>query len=242
MSATDQASLYVPLHPWQTRLLKLLPGDSQDPLRCELHVAAIIIDEGLGVEAQAEAVEYEALSYSWGRPERTALVDCNGMDLLIPPTAAEGLRQLRKESNPRWLWCDAICINQNDITEKAAQVKQMLRIFIKARTVVAWLGREIVGTLKLAEHLRGLEDKHKLEIARMAANMHDPEMDETISELLSRPWFARTWVSSKAFHQIKRNIPSTCGHSSKLDLQISLGPRSSYKRCRLSQFGAPCHL
>ncbi|CAN9288346.1 unnamed protein product [Alternaria alternata] len=40
----------------------------------------------------------------------------------------------------RYLWVDAICINQNDSAEKAFQVRNMLIIYEKAIRVIAWLG------------------------------------------------------------------------------------------------------
>ena len=40
----------------------------------------------------------------------------------------------------KWIWVDAICINQTDIEERASQVTQMGQIYTKARSVVTWLG------------------------------------------------------------------------------------------------------
>lgn len=41
-----------------------------------------------------------------------------------------------------YFWIDAICINQNSIPERSAQVKIMGDIYAKARTVLVWLGPE----------------------------------------------------------------------------------------------------
>ena len=43
-------------------------------------------------------------------------------------------------SNDRILWIDAICINQSDIQERNAQVRQMLDIYKSATRMVVWLG------------------------------------------------------------------------------------------------------
>ena len=94
MSA-DRQLLYQPLKSWQTRLIKLLPGSHDDPLRCELHVAAVTVEKGLGVAGESNAIPYEALSYSWGRPELTASVECNGVPVPVPSSMLDGLRQLR---------------------------------------------------------------------------------------------------------------------------------------------------
>jgi hypothetical protein len=39
------------------------------------------------------------------------------------------------------LWVDALCINQEDTTERNHQVMQMGAIYEKAKRVVVWLGR-----------------------------------------------------------------------------------------------------
>ncbi|KAI1281147.1 heterokaryon incompatibility protein-domain-containing protein [Xylaria sp. FL0933] len=40
------------------------------------------------------------------------------------------------------VWIDAICINQNDLSERAQQVKMMRQIYQTASTVKIWLGKE----------------------------------------------------------------------------------------------------
>lgn len=40
------------------------------------------------------------------------------------------------------LWVDALCINQKDLEERSAQVRQMADIYGKAWRVVVWLGRQ----------------------------------------------------------------------------------------------------
>lgn len=138
--------LYKPLKSWETRLIRLLPANNMDaPLRCELHHAALVIEPGVGVAIQRDPVQYTALSYSWGRPELSAPIVCNDFQIGIPPPVASALREIRYKDQPRWLWCDAVCIHQRDLEEKAAQVKQMLLIFSKAERVVAWLGDAVPG-------------------------------------------------------------------------------------------------
>ncbi|KAK3987709.1 heterokaryon incompatibility, partial [Cladorrhinum sp. PSN332] len=41
----------------------------------------------------------------------------------------------------RLLWIDAICINQNDLEEKARQVQSMVKVHASAARVVIWLGK-----------------------------------------------------------------------------------------------------
>lgn len=50
------------------------------------------------------------------------------------------LRHLRYEESPRYLWIDALCINQANNAEKSKQVATMGTIFRNADRVTAWLG------------------------------------------------------------------------------------------------------
>ena len=46
-------------------------------------------------------------------------------------------------------WIDTICINQDDIPERNAQVSIMSTIYMKADEVIAWLGEEDGDSLLL---------------------------------------------------------------------------------------------
>ncbi|KAK3711180.1 hypothetical protein LTR37_009773 [Vermiconidia calcicola] len=50
------------------------------------------------------------------------------------------LKRLRGHLLSRTLWIDAICINQDDGSEKSSQVQMMGRIYKSATTVLVWLG------------------------------------------------------------------------------------------------------
>jgi hypothetical protein len=47
----------------------------------------------------------------------------------------EALRYLRKEDEARILWVDAVCINQQDLGERSAQVNKMGGIYRNAAQV-----------------------------------------------------------------------------------------------------------
>ncbi|RMJ19123.1 hypothetical protein CDV36_001172 [Fusarium kuroshium] len=47
---------------------------------------------------------------------------------------------MRNANTPRTIWVDAICINQDDISERNNQVQQMNDIYSKAEVVNVWLG------------------------------------------------------------------------------------------------------
>jgi hypothetical protein len=137
---TASSNIYTPLRQWQTRIIALRPGDTCDPLVSDLSVVDLIAAEGLGFHDSDTIIQYEAVSYSWGREKFDEILTCNGNELQISSHLASGLRQLRQTSSTRYLWVDAVCINQFDELEKSRQVRNMLKIFEKAITVIAWLG------------------------------------------------------------------------------------------------------
>ncbi|KAF2719329.1 HET-domain-containing protein, partial [Polychaeton citri CBS 116435] len=139
--------LYSPLLPWQTRVLRLYPdrGDRDGDRSCEPLVADLIIvnllsTEGVTVNGTTQVIGYEALSYTWGSPHLTNRMFCNGVAIAITRNLASALHKLRSPTSTRYVWADAICINQHDRQERADQVAKMLHIYQKASSVTAWLG------------------------------------------------------------------------------------------------------
>lgn len=81
---------------------------------------------------------YTACSYTCGANDHTDRLCLEGNTYLpITHTAAYILLRAPKS---RWLWMDAVCINQDDNDEKAHQLQEMWRIYSNARLVMVWLG------------------------------------------------------------------------------------------------------
>jgi hypothetical protein len=144
-----KSGLYTTLAPYQTRLLCLHGAnhDLESVLVCTLYVADILHPsfEGLGVRScntdESHLRKFEALSYVWGSQEDLKQITCNKVSLSVTKNLFEALMALRDGiDEDRYLWVDAICINQNDSAEKAFQVRNMLTIYEKAVRVIAWLG------------------------------------------------------------------------------------------------------
>ncbi|PVH78533.1 hypothetical protein DL98DRAFT_357436, partial [Cadophora sp. DSE1049] len=88
----------------------------------------------------ADKPDYEALSYAWGEPVLNHEIEFPEGNLPITQHLYSALQKLRPQHQSRRLWVDAICINQNDKTEKGHQVALMADIYRGASGVVAWLG------------------------------------------------------------------------------------------------------
>lgn len=210
--------LYQPLKPWQTRIVTILAGKSSDPLCCNLWIAELIDGRGVAVSGTSDVVTYNALSYSWGSCAPTDLITCNGATILANSSLASALVGLRKMREDIRIWCDGLCINQADTVEKAQQVRNMLRIFEKADSVIAWLGPSDRWTQSLFDVLNcpKVEDLDLIFQSNSSDREHNPECLKNIYDIIAaagehlrRPWFRRTWVRQEVFGT--SNLKLYCG-------------------------------
>ncbi|KAF2825729.1 hypothetical protein CC86DRAFT_34321 [Ophiobolus disseminans] len=184
---------------------------------------------------------YEAVSYTWGTDVKThrmlvhdedfANSHLHGQNLLtrmlryyqirdqanaaldVRSNVATMLRYLRYKWLPRYLWIDAICIDQNNMDEKSQQVNQMGDIYRKSGRTLIWLGSSktyprplsaleaatrsartdswrdsvdrIGDTKNLGEEPNEIQDEDE--------RIHWPQQAD-FREILNLPWFQRRWV------------------------------------------------
>ena len=114
----------------QIRLLALLPGEVGNEIRCK-EVKVYLKD----------SVAFEALSYTWGDPHNMHFITFEDRPFPVTENLYLALEQLRPKRLPRYLWIDAVCIDQLNDFEKSAQVQLMGDIFARASRVIAWLGK-----------------------------------------------------------------------------------------------------
>ncbi|KAH7034649.1 heterokaryon incompatibility protein-domain-containing protein [Microdochium trichocladiopsis] len=191
--------------PGSIRIIHLEPGRGDDTLSCTLETAAL-----------GDGVKYEALSYAWGDPSDRRTIKCHGRDLDITTSLFKALQQLRRASETRLLWADAVCINQQDMEEKSEQVGLMSQIYSQPQRVLIWLGDDMVGLEGVQESLeavlRMIPPVHydaesirecSLRFCRETARLtREGRSSETLSHhdwrpinaLLDRTWFSRKWI------------------------------------------------
>ncbi|WZH40679.1 heterokaryon incompatibility protein-domain-containing protein [Fusarium acuminatum] len=80
------------------------------------------------------------MSYTWGDDKATETILVNGGHFALRPNLFSALKSLRSLDSPRLIWIDAICINQQDESERNHQVWQMNNIYSRAAVVNVWLG------------------------------------------------------------------------------------------------------
>jgi hypothetical protein len=157
------------------RLLTLLPStEKYARLSGQLHTASL----------EPYPPTYEALSYVWDdyrwafpRSPDTFPLQIDGRDLSITRSLALALFQVRHRRQPRLLWVDAVCIDQENMDEKSHQVQQMYTIYSLAYRTLIWLGDD------------GL-DNSNTSIGRLLTS---DQPRSKIAAVFFRSWWDRVW-------------------------------------------------
>ncbi|KAH8763895.1 heterokaryon incompatibility protein-domain-containing protein [Hyaloscypha sp. PMI_1271] len=187
------------------RILELLPGEATENagggVRCRLHTERF---------ADAED-KYAAISYVWGDPNDRVPIICDGRIIEVTINLADALTHIRDRTESRFVWADAICINQEDDTEKGHQVKRMGKVYENAEEVLVWLGSDSEGIAEDCFNLiRDTNEylDHQLEIYGRPWDMptitkaspisFDKSRWNKVRTLTKMPWFTRLWVVQEA--------------------------------------------
>ncbi|KAF5019388.1 hypothetical protein F66182_8588, partial [Fusarium sp. NRRL 66182] len=121
------------------RLLHVEPGTFDDPIQGCFSLASLKDD------VEPERIGFDALSYCWGDPTEREEISVASSPFSIGRSAAQALRRLRRENETLVIWIDAVCINQDNLEERAQQVTLMSQIYSLASTVHIWLGEDNHG-------------------------------------------------------------------------------------------------
>jgi Heterokaryon incompatibility protein (HET) len=190
------------------RLLSIHPN--QDPPSGTLTVAAL-----------KDKPDFNALSYAWGHPGTTLDFSCSGYVLCVHENLADFLRLASRKYHHRPIWIDAICINQDDDSEKNHQIPLMGEIYSNASQVLVWLGTNseqgdeaftsipiIVDGLKYARFENNTtiypQQNPYLGIPSRASPVW-----LNVGQIFSRSWFNRLWVMQEVYQS--NNVILLCG-------------------------------
>ncbi|PKS06248.1 hypothetical protein jhhlp_006994 [Lomentospora prolificans] len=136
----------------QLRVIEILPADDpRSPIECRL----------LYVSLDHDALEYEALSYTWGDKANPETILLDGQHVPVTTNLYAALRALRQPTRPRQLWIDALCINQQDVRERSHEVFRMRLIYERATRVVIWLGEAAPDSALAIRELTRLSQQHE---------------------------------------------------------------------------------
>jgi Heterokaryon incompatibility protein (HET) len=106
----------------------------------------------------------------------------------------------------RVLWIDALCMDQNDITERNHQVAQMDKVYKHTRRVLVWLGPEAARDLRALPFIRNKQPQVTLRSAGSHTQFHNsaeaPIWQEVV-RLCQRPYWSRLWIIQEVFFAAK---------------------------------------
>ena len=132
MESQPAPYLYSPIAKDRFRLLVLRPSSFEEEIQRSLIIP----------QADLAELEYEVLSYVWGLSSKTVPINLDGFKVPITQNLEYALRYLRRQTQPRRIWVDAVYINQADLDEQSKQVSRTKNIYQQAFNVVMWLGEE----------------------------------------------------------------------------------------------------
>ncbi|KAK0701322.1 heterokaryon incompatibility protein-domain-containing protein, partial [Lasiosphaeris hirsuta] len=158
----------------------------------------------LEVHGDQRYPEYEATSYTWAGEEGDGSL-CWPIyvgpywDILLQTrNCLDMLTFLRPQwGGDRLVWVDAVCINQADINERAAQVAKMGLIYRQCRRVVVFLGRDVVDPSpgQCYPLRRGLEEFGTLATSpNSPSQLFNDDGKLNLRFLLKRRFFSRMWI------------------------------------------------
>jgi hypothetical protein len=198
MSTTYQ---YSDLSPGQIRLINI-SHDKEGNLNCCL--------EAVHIEATPPFI---AMSYCWAGqvPDRSVNVE-DGKHFLRITYNVEALLKLMLNWTPRHsIWIDAVCINQEDLSEKNKQVAMMSTIYTRAAHCVIWLGHgnltivtavhalpELVAEARAWASTNGASGPNDEEYAKMEVSDRIRTAWTGLELLMTLPWFRRVWIIQEA--------------------------------------------
>jgi hypothetical protein len=91
------------------------------------------------------------------------------------------------------IWIDALCINQNDLKEKASQVAKMRDIYSRSACILIWMG---AAKDRSDEFFDALSSKGKKEPSSMPYNSR--QFVRAASAFYMRDWWFRVWIIQEA--------------------------------------------
>ncbi len=129
----------------------------------------------------------------------------------------------RPEKHKGNFWIDAICINQDDNTEKTSEVLKMADIYRSAASVLVWLGEcdvysvQAIELISILAHLpldklNELDPHNMSKVDVVAAKLGDsftPEHWTSLGHFLKRSWFTRVWIIQEIV--LANKIEMLCG-------------------------------
>ncbi|KAH6711757.1 heterokaryon incompatibility protein-domain-containing protein [Leptodontidium sp. MPI-SDFR-AT-0119] len=128
---------YEPLNSTRKEITSLIlqPLTSGNGLQCTTSTISLL-----------ESSEFEALSYVSGDASIQETITFNDVPTQVTKNLYTAFKYLRHPDKPRYLWVDALCIDQKDIKEPNQQVSMMGDVYTSAKPVLVLLSEADQGS------------------------------------------------------------------------------------------------
>ena len=184
------------------------------------------------------APEYHAISYTWGEPEPLHTILLDDCPFHVRENCVTVLAQAHQHLGPdKYIWLDAVCIDQRNVDEKGPQVAMMGKVYATARSVLVSVGGEyddsdlLYDTVTVAQ---AVSEKHRESLDKFALYIStcyrsNPDEDtrnywrwvddlndekyrrlvSAYSSFASRPYWRRLWVIRET--SLTSRVDVACG-------------------------------
>ncbi|KAK2741129.1 hypothetical protein FQN57_005730 [Myotisia sp. PD_48] len=237
----------------EIRLLALKTNTSpSDPVVCRLITANLDDAPDFSYQNESPIHRFTPLSYCWGTASMTEQIIIDGHRFSVTPSLYGALLHFRKissnleedsflsqESDETYWWIDAICVNQNDLSERSSQVGLMTQLYQQGQVTHVWLGEESGDSARAMQIIRelgylptSLEEINSWEYIRKPGQTHRPDGPgrpmvklpteeppisakekhanyNALINLYQRPWFSRVWIRQEV--ALPKGVKFHCG-------------------------------
>ncbi|KAJ6019738.1 hypothetical protein N7499_003179 [Penicillium canescens] len=200
---------YKPIQHNQLRLLKFVSDG--------IHISAIL--EAFSVEEPLPP--FHSVSYTWAsngaslakswavQIEKQMLPVLDSLQSFIQTLASKDMLL-----DGKWWWIDSICINQDNLEERAQQVQLMQHIYVRAEQVIIWLGDESSDSNLAMDFIRFLDKtaQQRLSVDNLRTMLQTEQYYPqwtALTNLLARRWWSRIWTVQEFV--LPRSISFWCG-------------------------------
>jgi hypothetical protein len=154
------------------------------------------------------------LSYEWGLPRKDGpIISVDGCHVRVQPNLRDALMQIRLKEKDRYIWIDALSIDQKLTEERNLQVKMMGNIYEDAQNIIVWLGPakdDSNDAMDMFAEPNVLEQSFDgFEAAQLAA----------ILALCERSYWRRVWVQQEVY--LAQRFEVHCGSKCISDTNFS---------------------
>ncbi|KAI1325107.1 heterokaryon incompatibility protein-domain-containing protein [Xylariaceae sp. FL0255] len=222
LSGDVHSKLYSSLpFPDPRQFVRLLMLKSIAPDRIDIDLKVFNLQE-----LRAGHVSFSTMSYTWSDPDvkgntisRLFHVYANGQQIPVQKNLFSALTHMVNLIQGKWIWIDAVSINQRNELEKGLQIPLMRDLYSNAKTNYIWLGKGDRNTEEAMDYLQSIgRDGPNLRwsyarqlLSRIFLFRSSPHF-VGLQKIFGYSWISRLWTLQEAI--LPKNSVIVCGWKS----------------------------